>query len=112
VNADDLKHFGKRLRDLAAELEEDLAMRDAADSSITPDNAIGRLTRMEAIQAQAMGQEGRRRREKRLQQVRRAIARLAADEYGRCARCAEEIPRGRLEVMPEAGLCVRCSARA
>lgn len=108
----DLAHFEQRLKELAAQIEAELSVADAAASSITPDNAIGRLTRMEAIQAQAMGQEGRRRQRGRLQRIQRALARLAKGEYGRCATCGDEIPRGRLEVMPESALCVRCAARA
>jgi DnaK suppressor protein len=112
MSPDDLAHFQQKLESLVRELEETLATVDSADSSIEPDNAIGRLTRMEAIQAQAMGQEGRRRLSGRLQRAQRAIERLEKGTYGTCTRCGTEIPRGRLEVMPESGLCVTCAARA
>lgn len=106
-----LAHFQAKLDALAAELEADLAGGMAADESIAPDKAIGRLTRMEALQAQAMGQAGRRRQEQRLQRVRRALERIEAVTYGTCVRCGGEIPEGRLEVMPESGFCVPCAAR-
>jgi len=105
-------HYRAQLEALVEGIEQTLALDESADSSIEPDKAIGRLTRMEAIQAQAMGQEGRRRLQQRLQRARRALERIEQGRYGVCARCAEEIPRGRLDVMPEAGLCVRCAARA
>lgn len=112
MTPDQLAHFKDKLDALARELEADLAGTTAADESITPDKAIGRLTRMEAIQAQAMGQAGRRRQEQRLQRVRRALERVESGSYGTCTRCGDEIPEGRLEFMPESGLCVTCAARS
>lgn len=112
MTPEDREYFRSKLQDLAHEIEADLGGGIAADESITPDCAIGRVTRMEAIQAQAMGQEGRRRQEQRLERIRRALARIDRGEYGSCTRCGAEIPRGRLEVMPESGLCVTCAARS
>jgi DnaK suppressor protein len=111
MTPDELAYFEEKLRTLDRELEADLSGGTAADDSIPPDNAIGRLTRMEAIQAQAMDQAGRRRQEQRLHRVRRALDRVARGTYGSCSRCRDEIPRGRLEIMPESGLCVSCAAR-
>jgi DnaK suppressor protein len=105
-------HFRARLLALIEEIESVLASGDAADSSIEPDSAIGRLTRMEAIQAQAMGQEGRRRLESRLARARRGLDRIEQGTYGSCVRCGTVIPEGRLEIMPEAAHCVTCAARA
>ena len=111
MSPDQFARFKAQLEALARDLEADLAGTNAADESITPDKAIGRLTRMEAIQAQAMGQAGRRRLEQRLQRVRRALERIEAGSYGTCTRCGDEIPTGRLEFMPESGRCVACAAR-
>lgn len=107
----DFSHFETVLRELEAELQVLLASEDPTSESITPDKAIGRLTRMEAIQAQSMSAEGRRRQEKRLAAVRRALERIEKGTYGRCVRCGEEIVRGRLEIMPESAFCVKCAAR-
>jgi DnaK suppressor protein len=99
-----------RLERLAAELENALAAEDPTAESIVPDCAIGGTTRMEAIQAQAVGNEGRRRQRGRLTEVRRALARLAQGLYGRCARCEAEISAGRLAAVPDATTCMRCAA--
>lgn len=103
--------YETELRALAEELEALIALADPTKDSITPDKAIGRLTRMEAMQAQQMSQEGRRRQEKRLAAVRRALERIEEGTYGRCIRCGAEIAEGRLEFMPESALCVKCAAR-
>jgi DnaK suppressor protein len=96
---------------IADELRLHLAASDPSADSIAPDNAIGRLTRMEAIQARSMGDEGRRRAESRLKQVERALERLDKGVYRICIRCGAEIPAGRLEFMPEAAHCMPCAQR-
>lgn len=107
----DVRRFETLLRELATELEALIALADPSQESITPDKGIGRLTRMEAIQAQSMSEEGRRRRKKRLVAVRGALERIETGTYGQCVRCGEEIAEGRLEFMPESALCVTCAAK-
>ncbi len=103
-------HFRTLLEARAKEIRALLASSDSADDSIEVDDAIGRLTRMEAIQAQAMSNEGRRRQQDRLPRIEAALSRISDGTYGICVRCANEIPRGRLEIMPEAAVCVQCAA--
>ena len=40
-----------------------------------------------------------------------ALARVAADSYGRCERCGRPIARGRLAARPAATTCVSCAER-
>ncbi len=105
-----LAHFKTLLEKHAAEIRELLAGSDSADDSIEVDSAIGRLTRMEAIQAQAMSDEGRRRQSGRLPRIEAALTRIEDGSYGVCVRCSEVIPRGRLEILPEAAVCVGCAS--
>ncbi len=44
------------------------------------------------------------------QQVRAALARIAAGTYGTCANCGEDIPRARLAAQPTAISCIKCAA--
>lgn len=76
---------------------------------VSPDAAIGRLTRQDAMQAQQMALELERRTRQRLAQVEAALLRLAEGSYGICTRCDEEISAARLAVKPEAHQCVRCA---
>ena len=45
-----------------------------------------------------------------LQQVRAALKRIEAGEYGVCAHCGTDIHPARLEALPYATLCIRCAA--
>lgn len=43
-----------------------------------------------------------------LEEIQGALRRIEEDRYGICARCGGEIPRERLEVLPQARFCVPC----
>lgn len=71
-------------------------------------STIGRLSRMDAIQVQAMSQMSRRQLDIRLQQIENALAALDAGKYGLCRQCKEPIGLPRLEALPEAPFCLDC----
>lgn len=71
--------------------------------------SVGRLSRMDALQAQAMAQATEKRRLTRIAQIEAALRRMAAGEYGYCGTCGEALAEKRLEADPAAHLCVGCS---
>ena len=72
----------------------------------------GRLSRMDAMQQQAMAKAKRQTFQRQLRQVLAALRRLDEDDYGYCLECDQPIPLARLEVRPEAELCLACQNRA
>jgi DnaK suppressor protein len=70
---------------------------------------VGRLSRMDAMQAQAMSKETGRRRRLQLRRIDEALRRLDDGSYGECQECGEEIHRGRLEFDPAVPLCIDCA---
>lgn len=73
---------------------------------------VGRLSRMDAMQAQAMSQASGRRRKMMLQKISAALERIENDEYGICHACEEDINRKRLDFDPTAVLCIECATKA
>lgn len=73
---------------------------------------VGRLSRMDAMQSQAMARETQRRRKTDLQKVEAAIKRLKDDEYGLCCICDDPIPKKRLGFDPSTTTCVECASIA
>jgi len=71
--------------------------------------SVGRLSRMDAMQRQAMAQAQERARAAELARLDQAMRRLEDGEYGWCATCGEEIAAARLEVDPAAAVCVECA---
>ncbi|WP_340150476.1 TraR/DksA family transcriptional regulator [uncultured Sneathiella sp.] len=72
---------------------------------------VGRLSRMDALQGQAMAQETERRRKNELQRIESALARIKEGEYGVSVSCGDEISKKRLELDPSAPLCIDCASR-
>lgn len=101
----------ERLLGLSKQLE--VAGTDQAAEVVELDQSrMGRLSRMDAMQAQAMAQASGRRRELMLRQVASALARLDRGEYGACQDCGEPIHRKRLEFDPTATLCIGCAEQS
>ncbi len=95
-----------------AELQQVAETGRAAAGTVKLDqSAVGRLSRMDALQVQAMSQETNRRRALELQRICAALKRLAAGEYGYCLTCDEPIARGRLEFDPAVTLCIDCASK-
>ncbi len=98
-------------------LEKRLAMLDAEDklgaegqATVELDQqAVGRLSRMDALQNQAMSKAGHVRRQSERKRLKAALERLQDGEYGYCEDCGERIATGRLELDPAATRCIDCA---
>lgn len=105
--------FRSTLLSLQAEL---LGLADSGDESaqvVELDQAkVGRLSRMDAMQAQAMAKASVQRREQMLKKITAALVRIENDEFGYCCDCEEPIPAKRLEFDPTSTRCVDCASAA
>jgi DnaK suppressor protein len=107
------QRFRDKLFQLRAEL---LAAAEAGKESAAvvelDQSKVGRLSRMDAMQAQAMAQASEQRREQMLRQIDAALKRIDDDEYGYCLQCDEAINPKRLEFDPTVTLCIECANKA
>lgn len=71
--------------------------------------SVGRLSRMDALQRQAMAEANQRRRATRRQRIDAALKRLDDGEFGICLECGEDIPSARLDLDPTVPVCVSCA---
>lgn len=71
--------------------------------------SVGRLSRMDALQRQAMAEANQRRRAARRQRIDAALSRLDEGEFGFCSDCGEAIPAARLDLDPTVPTCVSCA---
>ena len=101
--------FRERLLALEMEIQSDLDASKDASGVVKLDTAIGRLSRMDAMQEQQMALELRRRRAQQLQRIANALKRITQNRYGLCGRCKQPIAEERLELSPDVVMCVRCA---
>lgn len=85
---------------------------DAAKPVELDQTRVGRVSRMDAMQQQAMAKESERRRHLELQRIRAALDRIETGGYGYCLSCDEPISTERLHVDPAATQCISCASQA
>lgn len=87
----------------------DSASQDASQTVELDQSRVGRLSRMDAMQSQAMAVEVKRRRAIQITRIDTALERLANDTFGECVRCGDMIDERRLEFDPTNLLCIDCA---
>ena len=108
----DGERMRRKLLALRDELRSVAATGEASAAVVELDQSkVGRLSRMDAMQAQAMAQASVQRREAQLRRIAAALRRIDDGEYGYCQECAEAIDPRRLEIDPTASMCIACASR-
>ncbi|MCP4329572.1 MAG: TraR/DksA family transcriptional regulator [Alphaproteobacteria bacterium] len=108
--AADAGKYENRLLARKDELEQLVDATSAERATVELDQQRqGRLSRMDALQAQAMANEAARRRLVELERIDNALKRCAAGDYGYCVACEEPIPAARLDFDPAIATCVNCA---
>jgi len=77
---------------------------------ISPDSAIGRISRMDAINNKSINEAALRLKKKQLLALEYAMKNIDKDDFGKCIKCHVQIPLGRIMLMPESKKCVRCAS--
>jgi DnaK suppressor protein len=102
--------FKKKLLARKEELNQLSALSSESRQTVTLDQqSVGRLSRMDAMQGQAMALATEERREQERVRVEAALRRIELDNYGFCLKCEEKIDVRRLELNPSTTLCLTCA---
>jgi DnaK suppressor protein len=108
----DLQNLKAKLEQRRLELLSLQGARDSSAATVKLDqSSVGRLSRMDAIQLQAMAQENQRRVTVALKQIDAALRRMEDGSYGYCLDCEDAINPKRLEFDPATPLCIACAER-
>jgi DnaK suppressor protein len=103
----------QRLFAMREELEDIADTGDDSAAVVQLDQSkVGRLSRMDALQAQAMAKASGERRALQLREIDAALRRIDDGSYGDCERCEEPINPRRLDADPTARLCIDCASRS
>lgn len=92
-------------------LKKDVILFKELTAPIPPDNSIGRLTRMEAINSKSINEAALRKARTTRSLLEKALRAIDSEDFGLCRDCEEPIAFARLMAMPEAVLCVACATR-
>ena len=111
MNDSDIETFRTLIRQRLASLDEENDAGREGQAIVTLDQqAVGRLSRMDALQNQAMAKAQQVRRDGETKRLKAALARMDEGEYGYCEDCGDDIAPGRLKLDPAVQLCISCAS--
>jgi len=77
---------------------------------IAPDCAIGRISRMDAINNKSINENALRKAKSKLKGMEFALQNVNDNDFGLCAKCNNQIPLGRILLVPHSRFCVNCAS--
>ncbi|MDR9426425.1 MAG: TraR/DksA family transcriptional regulator [Marinobacter sp.] len=107
---EELEKFRQLLLNWREDLQSTSEVRDQSSDTVHLDQqSVGRLSRMDALQSQALAKAGKVRAEQQLKMIEAALKRIDNDDYGDCLECGEPINPKRLEIDPTSLYCIDCA---
>ncbi|MGB5497611.1 MAG: TraR/DksA C4-type zinc finger protein [Maribacter sp.] len=103
---------GKILELLNSEIvktEEQVVRYEDLAQPISPDNAIGRVSRMDAINNKSIVDAALRKAKERLNGLKSNLDKLDSNDFGVCVKCKNNIPIERILLAPQSSFCVNCA---
>lgn len=95
---------------MLGELREKIAEYKELTKPIPPENAIGRVSRMDAINNKSVNEAALRQSEAKFQRLELALKKIDEPYFGICTKCGKPIPMGRVMLVPGATTCVPCAS--
>ena len=76
---------------------------------IAPENAIGRISRMDAINNRSVNEVALRKAREKLKKLQQIEKKINSIDFGKCIKCTNPIPLERILIVPESNKCVNCA---
>ena len=106
-----LKDFFAQLEERKSAVEDQLQQIESSTEPVALDQqSVGRVSRIDAIQQQQMAVANKTQATQQLQRIESALKRIEEGLFGYCLQCGESITVPRLQVQPEATLCLACQS--
>ena len=99
-----------RIQEEISETETRVAKYRDLTKPIAPENAIGRVSRMDAINNKSVNEAALRKAEQKLSNLKVALTKIDDSDFGICVRCKNPIPLGRILLIPQTISCVNCAS--
>ena len=109
MNKEDKQDIKKRILEELEKTEELILDYKESTKPISPENAIGRVSRMDAINNKSVVEAALRKAEEKFNKLKLVLDKINDADFGLCMRCGNPIPIGRILLMPQSRNCVRCA---
>ena len=109
MNAIELEQIKNKITEEIEKTEKSVASYKEITKPIAPDCAIGRVSRMDAINNKSVAEAALRQAEEKLSKLKYVLTKVDEDGFGLCAKCGKPITLGRILLMPQSRHCVACA---
>ncbi|MGK0385735.1 MAG: DnaK suppressor protein [Patiriisocius sp.] len=106
----DKKSIQYRIEEELAKTKVLLVQYKELTKPIAPENAIGRISRMDAINNKTVNEAALRKTQQKYKNLEIALSNIDDVTFGICRKCNTPIPEGRILLMPQATSCVHCAS--
>lgn len=101
----------KQIKQMIKNLRQEIEEMQSHAAPVTPENSIGRISRMDAINNKSVVEASLRNRTKKLSKLQLALSKIDDADFGICSHCKKTIQSKRLMLMPQSDRCVSCASR-
>ncbi len=109
MKQEDTAKLAEEIRKLIKKLESEIVDLEKNTGPVAPENAIGRISRMDAINNKSVVEASLRNRKKKLSKLKVALSNIGKPGFGICVVCKKPINPQRLMLLPESAKCIRCA---
>ncbi len=109
MTQEEIQQFHDKLLTEKEKIEDEIKTLEDKTKPISPENSIGRVSRMDAINNKGVAEFSLRQARRRLNAVNGWLMKYDTEAFGKCARCKKEIPFKRLIFMPHSLRCMHCA---
>ena len=109
MNKEDLNHVEEKIAEEISKTEASILHYKELTKPIAPENAIGRISRMDAINNKSVNEAALKQAEQKLKNLKIALSNINDTDFGLCFKCHNQIPIGRILLMPHTRYCVNCA---
>lgn len=111
MTSSEREQIRQKLQDTILKVQNEIAELKELTKPIAPDSAIGRISRMDAINNKSVNDAGLRKSKVKLSKLEKNLERIDDEDFGNCTRCGKEIQVGRILFMPESSWCIACARK-
>ena len=109
MNADQLIIVKTKIEEEIEKTLQSISSYKELSKPIAPENAIGRISRMDAINNKTVNEAALKNSQQKLNNLKIALSNIYDTDFGLCSRCKSQIPIGRILLMPHSRFCVNCA---
>jgi DnaK suppressor protein len=105
----DLNQIRDLINSTIAKTENRIKEYEDMSQPVAPDDAIGRVSRMDAINNKSVTESALRKQQAKLQSLKYLITKVDSPEFGLCLKCKQPIQIERILYRPESRHCIQCA---